>query len=118
VLASYQLGKGWDAGARFRYTTGFPRTPVVGSSFAAATDQYDPTFGPHNSIRIPAFYQVDARIEKAFVFRREKLNVFLDVQNLTNRKNPEEIIYNFDYSKRAYISGFPTLAVLGARLEF
>jgi TonB family protein len=118
VLASYQIGHGWEAGARFRYTTGFPRTPVVGSTFATSADQYDPLFGAHNSIRIPAFYQVDVRVEKAFVFRREKLNVFLDVQNVTNRKNPEEIIYNFDYTKRAYITGFPTLAIVGARLEF
>ena len=29
VVASYQLGHGWDVGTRFRYTTGFPRTPVV-----------------------------------------------------------------------------------------
>jgi hypothetical protein len=40
------------------------------------------------------------------------------VQNLTNRKNAEELIYNFDYSRRSTISGFPTLAVAGLRLEF
>ena len=27
VVASYQLGHGWEVGTRFRYTTGFPRTP-------------------------------------------------------------------------------------------
>src|SRR5262249_36942811 len=27
VLASYQLGAGWEAGARFRFATGAPRTP-------------------------------------------------------------------------------------------
>ena len=27
-----------------------------------------------------------------------KLNVFLDVQNVTNRKNPEEIIYNYNFT--------------------
>jgi TonB family protein len=118
VLASYQIAKGWDLGARFRYTTGFPRTPVIDSYFNAPNDSYDPTFGAHNSIRIPAFYQLDARIERAFVFRRGKLNIFLDVQNITNRKNPEEIIYNYNFSTRAYITGFPTLAVLGARVEF
>jgi TonB family protein len=118
VLASYQLGHGWEAGARFRYTTGFPRTPVVGAYYDAPNDQYDPIFGAHNSIRIPAFYQLDVRLERAFVFRREKLNIFLDVQNVTNRKNPEEIIYRYNYSQRAYITGFPTLAVLGARFEF
>jgi TonB family protein len=117
VLASYQFGHGWEGGARFRYTTGAPRTPVV-DSFLVGNQDYDPVFGAHNSIRLPAFYQLDARIERAWVFRRAKLNVFLDVQNVTNRKNPEEIIYNAQYTVKGYITGLPTLAVLGARLEF
>jgi TonB family protein len=117
VLASYQFAHGFEGGARFRYTTGAPRTPVV-DSFLVGNQDYDPVFGPHNSIRLPAFYQLDARIERAWVFRRTKLNVFLDVQNVTNRKNPEEIIYNAQYTVRGYITGLPTLAVLGARLEF
>jgi TonB family protein len=117
VLASYQFGHGWEGGARFRYTTGAPRTPVTGS-FLVANEDYDPIFGPHNSIRLPAFYQLDARVERAWVFRRAKLNVFLDVQNVTNRKNPEEIIYNAQYTVKGYITGLPTLAVIGARLEF
>ena len=117
VLASYQFGHGWEGGARFRYTTGAPRTPVIGS-FLVGNQDYDPIFGAHNSIRLPAFYQLDARLERAWVFRRAKLNVFLDVQNVTNRKNPEEIIYNAQYTVKGYITGLPTLAVLGARLEF
>jgi TonB family protein len=119
VLASYQLGHGWDVGARFRYTTGFPRTPVINAyDNVPGLQTSDPIFGEHNSIRIPSFYQLDARVERAMVLRRVKLNVFLDVQNVTNRKNPEEIIYNYNYTRRAYITGFPTLALLGARLEF
>ena len=47
-----------------------------------------------------------------------KLNVFLDVQNITDRQNPEEIIYNYNFAVKSYITGFPTLAVLGARVEF
>jgi TonB family protein len=117
VLASYQFGSGWEGGARFRYTTGAPRTPVVGS-FLVANEDYEPVFGAHNSIRLPAFYQVDARVERAWVWRRAKLNLFLDVQNVTNRKNPEEIIYNPQFTVKGYITGLPTLAVLGVRLEF
>jgi TonB family protein len=118
VVASYQLGHGWDLGTRFRYTTGFPRTPVVNSYQDSVTGQYNPIFGPYNSIRIPAFYQLDARLERAFVYRRVKMNVFLDVQNITDRQNPEEIIYNYNFTVKSYITGFPTLAVLGARVEF
>ena len=55
VVASYQLGHGWEVGARFRYTTGFPRTPVIPQPgvFDDPNNQYDPIFGAHNSIRIP-----------------------------------------------------------------
>jgi TonB family protein len=118
VLASYELGHGFELGARFRYTSGFPRTPVVGSFYDSRDDQFQPLFGAQNSIRIPAFFQLDARLEKAFTLRRYKVNAFLDVQNITNRKNAEEIIYNFDFTRRAYITGLPTLVVLGLRLEF
>jgi TonB family protein len=117
ILASYQIAKGWDAGARFRYSTGVPRTPVVGAFVNENTGNYEPIFGDHNSIRIPAFYQLDVRLERAWVLRRAKLNIFLDVQNVTNRKNPEEIIYNRTFTERFYITGLPTLAVLGARVE-
>jgi TonB family protein len=120
VVASYQVGHGWDVGSRFRYTTGFPRTPVIPQPTVAdiPNNQYEPTFGAYNSIRIPAFYQLDARVEKSIVYRRMKFNVFLDVQNITNRKNPEEIIYNYNFTVKSYITGFPTLAVLGGRFEF
>jgi len=118
VLASYQLGHGFEAGARFRYTTGMPRTPVIGTLLDVQTGQYQPEFGPHNSMRLPAFYQADVRLDKFWVFTRTKLDLFLDVQNVTNRKNPEEIIYNYNFTKSAFITGLPTLAVLGARVEF
>jgi TonB family protein len=118
VLASYAFGHGWEAGARFRYTTGFPRTPVTGAFYDVRDDVYQPTFGAHNSIRIPPFYQLDMRLEKQISFQRYKLSLFVDVQNVTNRRNPEEFIYNFDFTRRDTIAGLPTLAVLGARLDF
>jgi hypothetical protein len=91
---------------------------VIGAFYDVQADDYQPEFGAHNSVRIPAFYQLDLRFDKYWVVRRTKLNLFLDVQNVTNRQNPEEIVYNFDFTKRAYITGLPTLAVLGLRMEF
>ena len=117
VLVSWAIGKGVTAGARFRLATGYPRTPVIGSFYDVRTDDYQPVFGAQNSTRIPLFYQLDARIEKTFTFNGFAMNLFLDVQNVTNRTNPEELIYNYDYSKKQYISGLPTLAVFGVRLE-
>ena len=118
AVASYQFGHGVEAGTRFRYTTGSPHTPVIDSFYVVQADDYQPVFGAHNAIRLPAFYQLDVRFDKIWVMGRTKLDVFLDIQNFTNRKNPEEFIYNYNFSRRAAITGLPTLAVLGARLEF
>lgn len=118
VLASYDVGRGFEVGARFRVSSGMPRTPVIDSFLVSPPGLYQPIFGAQNSTRIPAFYQLDLRLEKGFVMQRNKLSVFLDVQNVTNRSNPEEVIYSQDYRQRSTISGLPTLAILGARLEF
>ncbi len=118
ILASYDIGRGFEVGGRFRYTTGMPRTPVVASFLNARTGFYEPIFGAQNSTRIPSFYQVDLRVEKAFTLARNKVSAFIDVQNVTNRRNPEELIYNYDFSDKGIIAGLPTLAVLGVRFEF
>jgi len=119
ALASYDLGAGFEVGSRFRYSTGYPRTPVLGAAYDARTDSYEPVFGAHNSSRIPAFYQIDARVSKRFSFgQHTELEVYLDVQNVSNHGNPEEIVYNFDYTKKSYITGLPVLPVIGGKLTW
>lgn len=117
LVASYQLDR-WTFGARFRYATGAPRTPVVGAYYDVRGDQYQPLFGAYNSARLPDFYQLDLRAERDFLLAGRTLNVYLDVQNVTNRQNPEELAYNHDYSARRFITGLPVLPMLGARYEF
>jgi outer membrane receptor protein involved in Fe transport len=115
ALGSYDLGLGFEVGARFRFATGFPRTPVVGAYYDSLSDGAQPVFGAHNSIRIPAFYALDVRVSKRFALGKTEAEVYLDVQNVTNHANPEEIVYDPSYSQRAYITGLPILPVLGAR---
>jgi TonB family protein len=118
ILGSYDLWHGLQVGLRFRYATGVPRTPVLGGWLNSQTNQYEPIYGVQNSIRIPSFYSLDARVEKGLVWKRVRFEVFLDVQNVSNRKNPEEMTYSGDFSRRDYITGLPILAVAGVRLEF
>ncbi len=115
VLGSYDLGLGFEVGARFRFASGYPRTPVSGSYYDANTDTVEPLFGAHNSIRIPAFYSLDARLAKRFKIGRTDAEVYLDVQNVTNHANDEEIVYNPTFTQRGYITGLPVLPVLGGR---
>jgi len=118
LVASYEPGLGFELGARFRYTSGFPRTPVVGAFYDARRDVYEPYFGAQSSARIPSFVSLDLRVAKRFDLGRVKLEVYLDVQNVTNKKNAEDLVYSYDYRKQSTISGLPILPVLGARLDY
>ncbi len=117
VVGSQEIGP-FTVGARFRYASGNPRTPVVGSVYDARADRYDPVFGPQNTIRIPAFWQLDLRIERAFrLGPAARLLLYADVQNVTARENAEELVYSPSFRERGVIRGLPTLAVVGGRIE-
>jgi len=105
-------------GLRLRYASGFPRTPVVGAFFDARGDQFQPRLGAINATRLPDFVQLDLRIDRTITWSRVALELYLDVQNVTYQRNPEEIVYSRDYTQRRYLTGLPTLAVLGARVLF
>ncbi len=118
AVGSYDLGAGFTVGSRFRYATGYPRTPVTGAYFDGQTGTYEPFFGALNSIRVPYFLQWDVRVAKTFAIGKASLETYLDVQNVTDRANPEEIVYSLDYTQRRYITGLPILPVAGARLAW
>jgi TonB family protein len=118
ALGSYDLGAGFEVGLRFRLATGYPRTPVQGAYFDARTNTYEPIFGPQNSLRIPPFVSLDARVAKHFKWGRTDGEIYLDVQNVTDHSNPEEIVYNTNYTQRGYITGLPILPVFGGRLTW
>jgi outer membrane receptor protein involved in Fe transport len=110
---------GFGLSLRFRFTTGMPRSEVIGSYYDSSSDVYQPIFGPMNAIRLPPFVQLDAQLDRSFsIGKGVSLAVLLEVQNVTNRPNAEELAYRFDFTQREYITGLPTLAVLGVRLSF
>jgi len=117
VVASKELGA-WSIGARFRYATGLPRTPVLGAFYDTKDDVYQPIFGAQNSIRLPAFWQVDLRVDRSFPLGEgRRVLVYLEGLNVTNRANGEEYIYNVTYTQRGTVTGLPAIAVVCARVE-
>lgn len=117
VVANYERA-GWNCGARLRFSSGFPRTAVIGAYYDVRADVDQPIFGEHNAFRIPEFVQLDLRVSRSFTLRRLTIDLSLDVQNVNARSNPEEVAYSADYARRGFITGLPTLAVLGARMGF
>jgi len=115
LLAGYDLPRGWSVGARFRFVSGNPDTPVVDAVYDSANDVWVPIYGESNSDRLGPFHQLDVRVDKVWTFQSWKLNLYADVQNVYNHGNPEGWIYNHDYSERTTLSGLPILPILGLR---
>lgn len=118
AIASYKLPAGWELGARFRFASGNPTTPVVGSVRDDASDTFVPLYAAVNSSRLPSFNQLDIRVDKTFVYDRWTLNVYLDLTNAYNNAAVEGIAYNYNYTESAFFEGLPILPVLGAKGSF
>lgn len=118
ALGGTELPLGLDASVRVRVATGYPRTEVTSAYYDSRRDLYQPIFGEHNGIRLPTFFQADARLARTFPIRDTELEASLEVQNLTNQRNVEEYLYSADYSTRGAIQGLPILPVLGVRWSY
>jgi TonB family protein len=119
VLGSYNLGRGWEVGARFRFTSGNLYTPCVSGLFSSTSTTYLCVNGPELSERVEPFHQLDVRVDKRWVFSTFTLGVYLDLINAYNRINPDFFDYNFDFSRSREQSGsLPIVPSLGVRGEF
>jgi TonB family protein len=77
VVTSYDLGVGWQAGARFLAYTGLPYSD---------TRDYVPV-RPYNDERMPAFYRVDLRLEKRWkIAAKGTLALVFEGMNVTLNK--------------------------------
>ncbi len=118
ALGSYQLGRGWELGARWRYTSGDRYTPFVGGVADFDAGAYSPVQSTKlYSASSPAFHQLDVRVEKTWTFPSWKLSAYLDVQNVYNRPNAEGAAYNYNYSRTDVVPGLPILPIIGLRGE-
>jgi TonB family protein len=120
AIASVRLPYGFELGARFRYVTGRPKTPLQHNAdvFQADTYSYSAQFGDARSARVPDFHQLDVRLDKDFVFKDWTLDVYVDVQNVYNQQNVETTFYDYRFRKEFSVAGVPILPVLGVKASF
>lgn len=119
VLGSYDFGRGWEVGARFRFVSGNLYTPCEQGLFSTTSTTYLCQNGPINSERLSPFHQLDIRVDKRWVFSSFTLSAYLDLINAYNRQNPDFVQYNYDYSQsRQQTGSLPIVPSLGMRGEF
>jgi TonB family protein len=113
LVMGWRPSVGWELSTRVRYTSGNPTSAVLYSSFNADEGKYDPERGDIGTARSPAFFQLDGRAQYTWTWDLFKLTLYLDVQNLTNRKNEEFHVWDYRYREQGSISGLPILPTLG-----
>ena len=119
LMASYQLPRGFQVGARYRYVTGDPYTPIVGRLLRLE-------LGPvrahqrgavQRRVSAPSTSSTCASTRSGRSINGDS-RVYLDVQNVLRASNPEAIGYNFDYTVPHPVSGLPLLPIIGIRGDF
>jgi TonB-dependent Receptor Plug Domain/Carboxypeptidase regulatory-like domain len=116
LLLSAALTPKWRLGGRFRYATGNPYTPVASATYNNSAMEWVPADGPVLSRRLPAFYQVDLRVDRHWRSSWGTIALYLDVQNINNRQNREGVTYNEDYTRQSYTNGLPVFPSIGVEL--
>jgi hypothetical protein len=81
----------WDVGFKWRLLGGAPYTPydLQTSSLISAwniSGQPFMNYNEFNTLRANAYQQLDVRLDKTFFFKKWSLDLYVDVQNVTNSK--------------------------------
>lgn len=84
---TWDLPRRWSVGGKISYLGGAPYTPydVEKSSLVEAWDAqgrpyYD--YDLYNTGRLDSYVQIDVRVDKNYYFRRWRLGVYVDLQNI------------------------------------
>lgn len=103
--ATMALGRDWSIGSTLRYGTGVPRTPILGG----VTDDKGgvmPEYGAPMSERLPAFARADVRLMRFIRTPTLLFSTFMEVINLTNRRNVSGLTYDASYASSRPVHSF------------
>lgn len=88
---TYELPRSWSIGAKLSCLGGAPYTPydadkssLIEAWDASGRPYYD--YSRYNEGRVPAYCQLDVRVDKVFFFPRVRFGVYVDLQNVTVSK--------------------------------
>jgi hypothetical protein len=103
----YKFRKNWDLGVKYRWAGGQPYTPFDDAASRAnylykGTGTYN--YELLNESRLPAFSQLDVRVDKKYNFKQVSLSVFVDLQNILGYKTPSLPKYTFERNDDGFVT--------------
>ncbi len=102
IILGYKFNRGWEIGLKYRLSGGTPYTPydmVASQMNYTLTGQGVPDYSRLNQARLPAFNELDLRIDKKINFKKSFLDVYFDFQNAGMAKNVNKDYYTFQRNK-------------------
>ncbi|MFH0895171.1 MAG: TonB-dependent receptor [Bacteroidota bacterium] len=89
ITLGKSLKRNWELGAKWRYSMGSPFTPYnIPLSVQIANWQINgrgiPDYDNLNKMRLPAFHQLDIRVDKKYYLKKFTMEFYVDIQNLYN----------------------------------
>jgi len=118
LLVGWRPSPQVEFSTRLRLATGNPLAPVEGASFDADSGSYVPARLGFGQERLPTFLQLDFEINNIWSADLYQLSLYIDFQNILNRPNAENLLYDYRFARNAAIHGLPFLASVGARVSF
>ena len=109
ALLGYQLGRGWELGAKYRLGGGAPYTPYDDEASRASYQAVGSgilDYSRLNTRRLGGFQQLDLRLDKKVNLRRLSFDFYVDVQNALLAKPVSVPTYTFE--RTADNSGYVT----------
>jgi hypothetical protein len=91
LTAGKTFQKNWEIGLKWRFSLGSPYTPYnvpLSSEISSWNVAHVgiPDYNQLNTKRLPAFHQLDLRVDKKYFLKKINLNFYVDIQNLYNEK--------------------------------
>jgi hypothetical protein len=123
LVLNYRTSPRWSFGLTWRYHSGSPYTPVVGSKTVTDPDgstRLRPVYGDTNSKRLPAYHRLDLRVDRDFVYDRFLVNAYMEIVNAYNRKNISGYRYppDYDSAKKKANYQLPLIISFGVMVTF
>jgi hypothetical protein len=112
--AGYRLNRSWEIGAKWRLASGLPTTPY----FETGPNEGRLDFSRYNEgQRLPTFHALDVRVDRRWSFPGIQFEMYLDIQNLYNRKNVSGVRWNFNDQQVEANESIGILPTIGINLE-
>ncbi|UCG29672.1 MAG: TonB-dependent receptor [candidate division WOR-3 bacterium] len=109
-----RLPGGFQIGVQAQVAAGLAYRPVIGYE---GSYEWLPVYAQDKE-RLPYYQRIDVHIGKEFQLWGTWGEFYVSILNVTNRKNIQGYLYNWDYTLRKAIYMLPRMPLVGLRVEF